>query len=437
MILRRAEKIEQVKNALSKTPLAKSDLEEFYKETDKARGKKTRSRLARTLTSNIGTNQHLLFVANRGCGKSTELVKLESGIEKDFLILKYSVFEDLDPRNINYIELIIITMEKLFAYVNNNNINIGSNYIQNVVDFTKSKEIKEINEKYMQVDTSMGSDVNFLATFFASFRISAKSSRSMKETLITNVEPQFSKLLGHCNDLIREIKLNLKTINKKDILIIIEDLDKIDLALAQSLFLDYANQITAIKTNVIYTFPINLSYNIHANQVSAIFTDTIELPMIKVTNKEGQKEKDGYEVMTEIIKARINLELFEDKSILDRFIELSGGVIRDLFNLIAEASEWTQDEEREQISKNDMLNAINKIKKDYSNTIADNEEDEITAEQYYQTLKEVMDNPTKKPKHSLKLMHLRHNLTVLSYNGEGWCDVHPIVKLNIQDMAVN
>jgi len=435
--LKKANNVTEIYRALRQRPLELDELKEFYQDTNAARGRQTRSQTARLLKNNTDINQHILFVGNKGCGKSTELVYLEKDIQDDFLIFKYSVFDDLDPMSINYIELIIITMEKLFEYINTHDIQINANYITNITNFLKHREIQEITDKYIDMQSEVGGGVSgipFLANFFAKFRMAAKSSRSMKDILKTNVEPHFSTLLNHCNDLITEIKLFLKAnLNKKDLVIIIEDLDKIKLSEAENLFLNYAKQITSINTNVIYTYPISLFYHIKFNQIRNLFSERFELPMIKVSQKNGEPHKDGVKTMKNIIKARIDLNLFESESILAHFIHLSGGCIRDLFALISQSAESCQDDKRKLINAIDEQYAINSLKSDYRSTIADNPDENITAEEYYQVLEGLVNNPKKMIDNSTAVMHLRQNLTILSYNGVGWCDVHPIVKENIKD----
>ena len=55
--------------------------------------------------------------------------------------------------------------------------------------------------------------------------------------------------------------MQLHKINKKGLLIIVEDLDKLDLPKAEELFYNYSSQITQIQANAIYTFPISLMYH--------------------------------------------------------------------------------------------------------------------------------------------------------------------------------
>ncbi len=72
----------------------------------------------------------------------------------------------------------------------------------------------------------------------------------------------------------------------------------------------------------------------------------------------------------------------------------------------------------------------------YENTIAEkwvNKELIISVDEYYQTLKAVAERKTKKVHNTAALLDLRHNLCILGYDDEGWCDVHPVVRTILQE----
>jgi hypothetical protein len=121
--------------------------------------------------------------------------------------------------------------------------------------------------------------------------------------------------------------------------------------------------------------------------------------------------------LTCIVKKRMDLSLFEDKEILPKMIDISGGCIWDLFRLIKDAADNALDHDRKKISD-----------ADYMAQIAENPEKGIKVEDYYQALADCALDANKKPKSSDIMLDLRSNLSVLNYNGEDWSDVHPIVK---------
>lgn len=411
-------------------------MEEFYQRTKAARGTRDpRQRIARLLKKLPDSYDHFLFIGYKGCGKSTELNHLQMDISHQFLVLNYSVQEELDPVHLNYIELFIVTMEKLFEVVEEKKLSIRPELIESIKSWMNTKEVEEIREKYnISVEAELGAQGNigipYLKSFFAKFRASAKSSRQLKETLKQNIEPKLSDLIEHCNSLLREISIQLADIGLQDMVIIIEDLDKIPLSRAEQLFFNYTNQLTQLQTNVIFTFPIALYYHVRFNDIKPYFSDPYELPMIKIKNRDGSENDIGLQIMRDIVEARMEIDaLFDDAALLDLLIQKSGGCIRDLFLMIQEAAESALDLERKKIAAEDVQQAIQRLKNEYDNNIADNVIDgkKYTAEQYYTVLANLHQSGTKKVDNTLEVMHLRQNLCILGYNGEGWTDVHPVV----------
>ncbi|NTW53781.1 MAG: hypothetical protein HGB15_03230, partial [Chlorobaculum sp.] len=52
---------------------------------------------------------------------------------------------------------------------------------------------------------------------------------------------------------------------------------------------------------------------------------------------------------------------------------------------------------------------------------------------YYETLKSIALSETKKVDNTEAALDLRQNLCILSYNDEGWSDVHPIVRSILEE----
>lgn len=437
----RATKLGQIYQAFRTEPLAQVDLKNFYRDTYPARGKKTRDRIARLLRSNFDTDEQIILVGYRGCGKSTELNLLAQELENEFLVMNISILRELDPVNLQYIEIFIATMEQLFEKAKAHKLRISKEMLDQIQAWVKTREIEEIREKYnigAEVETGGGYDVNFFAQFFAKFRLTAKSSRQLKETLKENVEPKITDLIAYCNDLINEIRLRLKDIDKKDILLILEDLDKIPVDRAENLFYNYANQLTQVHTNVIFTFPVTLYYNTRFNTIKAYFSQREELEMIKVREKDGSPSSAGLKVMRSIVDARMaSAQLFASPELLDTMILYSGGVLRDLFLLITEAASNAIDHDRASINDEDWQSAYHELKKEYSNNIADYRQGSTlhSAKDYFLELQALAQSKTKLVVNSEKVLHLRQNLCILGYNGTNWCDVHPIVKDILKDQG--
>ena len=310
-----AKNLDDIYAKFQNIPISPDEFEELYVDADAGRGKTVYSRLKRRLMGNVGEGIRLkmLLAGHKGCGKSTELIRLQREIESRFLVLNFSVLKELDILNLNYIELLIVAMEKLFEFVKDEHrIKLDPELLRNIQAWVGSRELLEISERYlgMNLETELkaGIDAPFLAKFFARFKAAAKTSSSLKEALKTKVEPRLSELIFNANLLISNIRDGLSVIDKDDLVIIVEDLDKLQLNKAQDIFL-------------------------------------------------------------------LSLRPF-----------------------------------------------------DRIDTIAEDSAKKISAEDYYEALRECAENEIKKPNATDIILDLRNNMTLLNYNGDDWSDVHPVVK---------
>ena len=444
MSITKATDLDTVYQAFIAEPLGISELADFYKDPLLARGEggNPRVRMKRLFKREQKKVEHILFVGYRGCGKSTELNRLQQDIQDKFLVINYSIQKELNPLSINYIELFIVTMERLFEAAEEHKLDIKQELLDNVLRWTRTKEIEEISDDYISMDIEAGTEVKvgvpYLHNFFAKFKAAAKTSESLKTKLKTNIEPKLSELIDLCNSLIWEVRLQLDQRNGRDLIIIIEDLDKILLEQAKKLFNNYSIHLVRLNANVIFTFPIALYYSTYYNDIKTYFSNSYELPMIKVRNKDGSENPAAIEAMKDIVAARMDLDLFADPDILKSMILHSGGCMRDLFLMIKEAAEHALDYEREKIEEADRLRAYNLLKKEYKNSIADNRLGEVLyeAENYYKILAELAKSTNKQAENTEEVMHLRQNLSILGYNGEGWVDVHPLIKDILKDRGM-
>lgn len=385
----------------------------------------------------------ILFAGYRGCGKSTELNKLQSDIQTQFSVLNYSIMDESDPINLTYIELFIITMEKLFALAAKENLSVSDKYLKSIQGWVATKEIQEIKDNFIGADAELGSEtqatIPWFQKFFFKLKLVGKTSKNFKEVLKQNVEPRLSELIFHCNALIQEIRVSGKKRGLKDVLIIIEDLDKIPIDRAESLFFNYASQLVQLNSSVIFTFPITLLYNQKFNIIRQYFDYDFELPMIKVNNKDGSKNENGRKILREIVERRMNLGLFETSNDLETLIGFSGGCLRDLFRMILESASNAMIMENAKITAQDVQKGVQRLKNDYANTISDNRKADktfISAKDYFDTLVKVSKDTSKHPENTEILLDLRQNLCVLGYNSENWCDVHPLVKDILKDRGL-
>jgi len=307
-------------------------------------------------------------------------------------------------------------------------------------EWSRTAELKKITditgEALLETGAEGGVGIRGFARFFCKMRLAGKASSTTRQTIIENIEPRVSDFISHCNDLIREIRQNLEQCTKKGLLIIMEDLDKLSVEKAEELFFNHSHILNSLQTNVIFTIPISLCYHPNAVNIKGNFSEHFELPMVKVHDKEGALYPDGRDTLYRLITRRIPAECFEPPDLIYRFLDISGGCLRDLFSMIRDAVMSAVDHEREMVTETDFRKAFFSLRRDYENTIAEKRLDNrviVSVGEYYEALVGVALSKTKKVDNTPTVLDLRHNLCILGYDDEGWCDVHPVVRTILQE----
>lgn len=425
---------------LLKEPLNEDNYDDYYVVTEKGRGEDPISGLIKSLQKMKTANRKILVAGFGGCGKSTELFRLKRKLDDDFMVRIFSVMKELDPNNLTISEILITVMKDLIEFVHENykDLRLSDDLIKNLENWTKTIYTEEIKYKYFEKEFKAGLnlEVGFgkILNIFTKLGLDFNAGRKFQEITKKEIEQTLTELIINCNLLVDEIKSQLYKINKQNIIFVIEDLEKVALKVAMDLFFNYSKQLTGISCCFIYTFPISLVFNQKYNVIINNFDENIVLPMIKTHDKQGRDYEPGIQDIRDIIFRRVDKEkdLFAP-GLLDKFIRMSGGCLKDLFRMLLLAAGNAVEKNRSQIQQPDFEYSLNRLKNNYYNTISYNEETGMTTEDYYEILIECCNSTDKRPEDRKGLMDLKHNLCILGYNGEQWYDVHPVVKELLRD----
>jgi DNA polymerase III delta prime subunit len=427
-----ARDLNQIDITLDNKALNEQNYEDYYVSTGDARGEDPTAELIRKLKNLQDKNLKTLFSGFKGCGKSTELLRLSRELKEDFVIRIFSVRERLDPNNLSISEILIAMMNDLFDFVKKHyrKIKLSDKLLENLKNWTNT--IYTEDEKSRLCDTEAGAGVEIkpfktILRIMGKLAIDFRSGRKFSQITKKEERQTLSELIQNCNLLLLAIKEKLHKVNKKNIIFIIEDLEKIDLEAAENLFYSYGAQLTALDCCVIYTFPISLVFNPRYNIILNEFNEPFELPMIKVHDKNGNDYIPGIESIERILNKRLDPGLMSEE-IMKRFILSSGGCLRDLFRMIKLGAASAISKERNTIEEPDFQYGFNKLKNDYFNTISYDERTGLDANDFYQILADCCKSKDKRPPDVKGMMDLKHNLCILGYNNDKWFDVHPVVK---------
>ena len=350
------------------------------------------------------------FSGHRGCGKSTELNRLaaDDEIKKKYFIVKYSIKDVCDIHNLDYVDVLFSIGAQLFLQYKDAGKELRSELVKDL-EAWKNSIVEHVDVEETSLEASVGGG---LSVFFLSILAKIRAEDTSRKTIRQIIEPKLSELIEKINLIIADIRGK----EKKDVLVLIDDLDKPSLEQAKKIFYDNHTAITQPICNIVYTVPISIFF---AQEFTAIRENRFFLPNIKLHNKNDRKSmyQPGYDLLKTFIFKRMKETLIEPETI-NLAITMGAGVFRESARIMQIAADSAIEHERDRIIKEDVERAEQEIRSDFKR---------ILRTEDYDILKELYEN--NEIRGIERIGHLLHNLSVLEYvNDEIWCDIHPTLE---------
>lgn len=373
---------------------------------------------ARTTPPN---NTKFVFVGHTGCGKSTELSRLANIIEtgtsrsdflnNNFLPIQYSVSEVVGLYNIEFVDIALSIILGIYKEMERMGLVVDDSPARRVYDWlyqTQSSSHHETSLTEPVVDFELG-----LGSLIRLIDVRLKSEGDIREGIRARIRKYIPELINLINQIIYEVS----AITGKNLLLIIDDLDKIQpLDAALNIFREHVKSLASFECFAIYTAPISLLYD-SASKDMGQFLEVHYMPMFRVRNKNGVSETPNspdVNTLREIIYRRVHPDLF-DKNVVETAIDMTGGILRELIRVIRGCCVYCEEYEVSRITQNVLSFQKNKLKSEYYRMLEHED---------YKWLQRVKQT---KSRANVNVRHLE-SLCVLYYpNGKGWFDVHPIV----------
>jgi len=393
-------------------------------------------RMLKTITW-ADSNTAQLLTGHRGCGKSTELLRLKARLEEaGYAVIYFEADEDLDVNDIVYSDLLLAIARRIESELRQAySIELDTKLLENVqrwfADVLYTEEGWRQVQRELEVEAALGvglpAGVPLVARLLARLTGQIKTGRDVREEIRHKLDPQISLLIENINLLILRATERLRHQGRRGLVLLIDNLDRITLRQLdtgrtshEALYVDHGEQLRALACHAVYTVPISMVYSPGATQLKAVFALCCVVPMVKVARPEGGDYAEGLARLREMLARRMDLELLFTGEAVDRLCRASGGHPRDLMRLVtyacfhAPTEKWPRpiDLAVAQRAEAEMI-------EEYSRLVPE----EHYAKLARVHLRHVVENDAD---HQLML----YNLSVLEYlNGPPpWHDVHPAVR---------
>jgi hypothetical protein len=382
-----------------------------------------------------------LFTGHIGCGKSTELLRLQVELENsDYHVVYFESSEDLEMTDVDIADVLLVIAHRVsqsLEKIKFEQPNEFNKLLQGALRVLNS-EITELKIKTPGGDVGFSADKEQFSLVLGIGEITtkAKSDPVLRERLNQFLGPQKTKLLEAINrELLEPAIAKLKQQGKKGLVVIVDNLDRIDNRIKpwgrpqqEYLFVDQGEFLTKLNCHVVFTMPLALKFSQDYGTLTQRFPeDPKVLPMVPVLSADGSVHQEGMRLMQEMVLTRAfpDLpqerrlsqigEIFDSPESLDRLCQLSGGHVRDLLRLL---NTWIQEEMMLPLSRQTLEQVIRSRRNEMIMPISDQEWELL---RHVQRKKKVSDDQGYQ-----KLIRSRF---VFEYRdaGESWFDVNPIL----------
>ncbi len=443
-IMTPAQSLDESSQRLQLEPLQPDD--SLYTELIKARGTKELSKLEVFLRNAAKTPNAFAkcaFVGNRGSGKSTYLLHLESELEKEKIFTPVHIY--LDPSleaDCDYSDLFLWMVDEIANEFKKRGHPVDEAVLGKVAEWFAERTLTKTTDwkKEIGLTTEAEGSVKGGLPGIFSFKLLARlksmivGSETSRKEMRQKLQNYATELRERMNEFLDHARTVLKEAGKPDRLLIVQDnLDRLrPREKAQRLFDTGGDMLLDIRADIIYTAPLAL--NLAPLDISRTFPHVFTMPNVKVRLIDGKPHKPGLEGLVKLIGKRLSLDLiFENEKVPRYLAEKSGGSVRELIRLLDEAQLDAQVDGKMRVDMASAKAAVKKIAVNFTRLLN-------PGSVYYPILVEIhrtkLDfkaadgEPSKERVAAARefFAELIGNGSVLEYNGdESWYDVHPAI----------
>lgn len=367
-------------------------------------------------------NGKIIFAGHVGCGKSTLLAKFSDKMRNQgYFVAFFSVASMIEMSDVNHVNILYAIALTLLS---------KANEYAEIPEDTKKSLLEWFSTTHTETVTNdLKKEIGVGGEFLKMLTAKLKNETTFREEIKKTYERKVSELVHKADEIAAIIQV---ATNKNKLLVVIDDLDKLDLCLVEDIYKNNINSLFLPKFQIVYTIPISAIRNSELLPIlQSVAPRTQLMAVSKFFKFEDSRKLDRVPDLKlinsflEILKKRIPDELIEPET-AKQIVLKSGGVVRELVRIARESCSQCLLQIRSYPQRNNIrINeeilqlAVKDLRNEFARPLGEN---------LYTILVTTYSNLTPKDALSEEFLSLLHGLYVLEYeNDDLWYDVHPIV----------
>lgn len=366
----------------------------------------------------------IILAGHRGCGKSTLLYEFKRKLDDRYFVVFFSISDMIEMSDVNHVSILFSIAVQMMSEAEAQNLTIKDSIKKSFYQWFAEQIRTETN----QADATVETGFNF-STLLAHIKGILKINSTIREEIKQKYERRITDLVAQINIIASAIESQ----SQKKILVIVDDIDKIDLAQVRDIFQYNIKAILLPSFRIIMTIPIAALREVALKATLQTETNDqiVQMPVYKlfkrgeINSPNAIPDPQIIATLTEIITKRIDSALI-DPDTLEKICLYSGGVLRELIRITNDCCRVClrsvrryPDDNTLKINQAVLEQSITELSLDFAESIGTADEEII---------KTVYEKSKPKDLKDQNFLDLLHGLYILEYrNGDLWYNVHPIV----------
>jgi energy-coupling factor transporter ATP-binding protein EcfA2 len=381
----------------------------------------------------------LIFTGHRGCGKSTLLAELSYRLESTnrYFIVMFSIADLIERSAVDHVNILFSMALQLLEAAEARSIALKPGIKKEFYRWLGKHTQTESKAVEAEIEASAEASVKGGIPAILEFLAKIKSKLKINSVIREEISVEFSRRISDLVHQIDQLKTYIETATGQAVLVLIDDLDKLDLSVTETIFKRNIQSLLDPNCRILYTIPISALREISIKTSITTYVKKIHTMRVakfygkaSVRNPQRIPDEACTQVFGEILDRRLLPGLIEPE-VKRQIILLSGGVLRELIRISDRCCDRAMQTLRGKIRRQQwddpevtvdqqiLDNVITELRLEYA---------EILGQTDFEALKLIYQEFKPKDAENPRFLDLLHGLYVLEYrNAQLWYDLNPLV----------
>lgn len=386
----------------------------------------------------VGKDNKLVFTGHRGCGKSTLLAELGFRLRDTsrYFVVNFSISDTIERSAVDHVNILFSMALQLLENAERRQVKLKPGIKKELYRWLGKHTQTESQAVEAEIETSGEASLEGGLPGVMKFLAAVKSKLKVNSVIRNEISVEFARKISELITKINEIQIYIENATNQSVLVIIDDLDKLDLAVVESIFIKNIQPLLDPNCRIVYTIPIAILREVNIKRgIEQVVKQIYTMPVTKFFSKKDVRDParvanaEYIEIFQMVIDRRFPAELI-DTAVKQEIILKSGGVLRELIRLLDRCCDKCLQQIRSQLrkSKFDGLPILNRSVLEEVLIDFQIEFSQPLGKIDFASLKQIYEEMKPIDTENQRFLDLLHGLYVLEYrNALLWYDLHPIV----------